>query len=115
MRIVERTIGDVTVLDLKGPLAEGDGDDLFRDAVNGLVGRGRMLVLVNMAETPFIDSTGLGVLASKHVTLRRRGGHIKLCHISARTRRVLETTKLLKVFEVFDTEAEGVSSFAGPF
>jgi anti-anti-sigma factor len=112
MQIAERSIGDVTILDLKGPLAEGDGDDLFRDAVNRLVDRGRMRVLVNMADAPYIDSTGLGVLASKYVTLRRRDGQLKLCHISPRVRRVLETTKLLKVFEVFEAEAEAVRSFA---
>ena len=74
-----------------------------------------MQVLVNMADVPYIDSTGLGVLASKYVTLRRRNGQLKLCNISPRTRRVLETTKLLSVFEVFATEAEAVSSFAGRF
>jgi anti-sigma B factor antagonist len=111
MQIVERTIGDLTILDVKGPLTEGDGDDVFRDAVNRLVERGRMLVLLNLAEVPYIDSTGLGVLASKYVTLKRRGGQLKLCILSTRTRRVLETTKLVRIFEVFDTEAEAVRSF----
>jgi len=111
MQIAERTIGDLTILDVKGPIAEGDGDDEFRDAVNRLVERGRLLVLLNLAEVPHIDSTGLGVLASKYVTLRRRGGQLKLCILSQRTRRVLETTKLIKIFEVFDTEAEAVRSF----
>jgi anti-sigma B factor antagonist len=114
MQIVERTIGDLTILDLQGALAEGDGDDLFRDAVDGLVERGRLLVLLNLTGVPYIDSTGLGILASKYFTLRRRGGQLKLCHISERTRRVLETTKLLKVFEVFAAEAEAVRSFAVP-
>ena len=111
MQIAERTIGDVTILDLKGPLVEGEGDDAFRDAVNRLVDLGRMQVLVNMAEVLYIDSTGLGVLASKYVTLHRRNGRLKLCNISPRTRRVLETTKLLKVFDVFETEADAIDSF----
>ena len=113
MLIVERTVGNITILDVSGPLAEGDGDEVFRDAVNALVERGRTRVLLNLAEVPFLDSTGLGVLASKHVTLRRRDGQLKICNISARIRRVLETTKLLHVFEVFDSEAEAVRSF-GP-
>jgi len=114
MQIVERSVGGVTILDLKGVLIEDDGDDVFRDAVNGLVDRGRTQVLLNMAEAPQIDSTGLGVLASKYVTLRRRDGQLKLCNISARTRRLLETMKLLKVFEVFDTEADAIASFGRP-
>jgi anti-sigma B factor antagonist len=111
MRIAERTIGDLTILDLKDPLVEGEGDDAFRDAVDRLVELGRLQVLVNMADVPFIDSTGLGVLASKYVTLHKRNGRLKLCNISPRTRRVLETTKLVRVFEIFASEAEAVSSF----
>ena len=65
-----------------------------------------------MADVPFIDSTGLGVLASKYVTLRRRDGRLKLCNLSPRSPRVLETTKLVTVFEVFASEADAVASFA---
>ena len=114
MQIIERTIGDLTILDLKGRLVAGDGDDEFRDAVDRLVELGRDKVLLNLDEVPFVDSGGLGVLVSKYVTLRRRGGQLKLCNLGPRVVRVLEITKLLTVFEVFTSEAAGVKSFEGP-
>ena len=112
MRIVERTIGALTILDLKGRLVAGDGDDVFRDAVDRLVELGRNTVLLNLDEVPFIDSGGLGVLVSKYVTLRKRHGQLKLCNLGPRVARVLEITKLLTVFEVFTSEAAGVKSFS---
>lgn len=113
MQISERTIGDLTILDLKGELAEGEGDEVFRAAVDRLVQLGRMKLLLNMHEVPYIDSCGLCALVSKYVTLRRRDGQLKLCNISPRSSRVLATTRLLTVFETFASEAEGVKSFGG--
>jgi anti-sigma B factor antagonist len=113
MEISERTVGDLTILNLKGRLVESDGADVFRDAVDRLVQRGRLKVLLNMDQVPYIDSCGLGALASKYVTLRKRNGQLKLCNLSPRSSKVLEVTKLLTVFEAFASEAEGVKSFAG--
>src|SRR5215471_10218326 len=113
MEIAERTIGDITILDLKGRLVAGEGDDALRVAVDGLVQRGRIKVLLNMDEVPYVDSGGLGVLASKYVTLRKRGGDLKMYSVGPRCSRVLTITRLLTVFESYASEADGVSSFAG--
>jgi anti-sigma B factor antagonist len=112
MQIDERAVGDVTILDLKGRLVAGDGDDLFRGTVDRLVNHGRRKLLLNLEGVPDIDSCGLGVLVSKYVTLRRGNGQLKLCNIRPRPRRVLDITKLLTVIEAFDSEADGVESFA---
>jgi anti-sigma B factor antagonist len=111
MQIAERPIGDLTILDLKGRLVAGDGDDVFRDAVDRLARGGRMKLLLNMDEVPYIDSGGLGVLVSKLVTLRRGNGRLKLCNLRPRCSRVLEITRLLTVFEVFASEDDGIRSF----
>jgi len=113
MWIAERTIGNLTILDLKGRLVESDGDDVFRDAIDRIVQLGRLKVLINMDEVPSIDSCGLGVLVSKYITLHNRNGQLKLCNLSPHSARVLEITKLLTVFEVFASEADGVKSFGG--
>jgi anti-sigma B factor antagonist len=113
MKISERTISDLTILDLKGQLVEGDGDEVFRAALDGLVQRGRTKVLLNMDEVPYIDSCGLGALVSKYVTLRKRDGQLKLCNLGPRSSRVLAITRLLGVFETFASEADGVRSFGG--
>jgi anti-anti-sigma factor len=113
MEISERTIGDLTILQLNGRLVEHDGDDVFRAAVDRLVELGRMKVLLNMDQVPYIDSCGLGALASKYVTLSKRNGRLKLCNLNPRSFKVLEITKLLTVFETFASEADGVKSFGG--
>jgi len=69
-------------------------------------------VLLNLREVPYIDSCGLGVLVSKYISLHRYGGQFKLCNISPRSFRVLDITKLLRVFDAFDTEADAVESFS---
>jgi anti-sigma B factor antagonist len=112
MQIVERAVGDLTILALKGRLVAGDGDDVFRDALDRVVLAGRRNVLLNMNEVTYIDSCGLGILVSKYVTLHTRHGQLKLCNLRPRSFRVLEITKLLTVFDAFDSEADGVRSFA---
>ena len=111
MEIRERTIDDLTILDLKGRLVAGDGDDVFREAIDRLVGQDRTKVLLNLDEVPYIDSGGLGVLVSKLVTLRRRNGQLKLCNLRPRASKVLEITRLLTIFETFASEADGIKSF----
>jgi anti-sigma B factor antagonist len=111
MQIVERSVGDVTVLDLKGRLILGDGDEELRDTVNQLVELGKRKILLNLDEVTHIDSAGLGMMVSKYITLRKRDGNLKLCRLHMRSFRVLNVTKLLTVFESFSSEAEAVESF----
>lgn len=111
MQISERTIGDVTILDLKGRFIE-DHDNRFMDTMNRLVREGRRKVLLNFDEITYIDSAGLGMLVAKYVTLNKRGGDLKLCKLHRRSFRVLDITRLLSIFESFDSEAEAIDSFA---
>lgn len=114
MEIAERTAGDVTILDLRGRLILGDGDRIFRQQIDALVERGRLKLLVNFAGVTYLDSAGVGVLVWKYVTLRRRGGALKLVHLEPRSFKVLLIAKLLTVLESFDSEAEAVRSFSAP-
>ena len=111
MHINERAVGDLTILDLKGRLVAGDGDEVFRDTINRLAQLGRRKVLLNLEEVSYIDSCGVGAIVSKYVTLRKRDGQLKLYNLRPRTLRVLDITKLLTVFDAFDSEAEAVRSF----
>jgi anti-sigma B factor antagonist len=111
MQIIERAAGDVTILELKGRLIVGDGDDVFRDALNRLIQLGRKEILLNLEGVTYLDSGGLGVLVSKYITVCKRDGHLKLCHVQGRPLRVLHITRLLTVLESFDSEAEALKSF----
>lgn len=111
MNIIERTINDVTVLDLEGNLALNE-NARFRRHVTGAIDAGVHKLIVNMARVKYMDSSGLGELISCYTTLQRVNGHIKLLHLSDRLKYLLAITKLDSVFETFDSEPVAISSFA---
>ena len=113
MQIQERTVGDVTVLDLQGKLTLGDGDELLRDKVNSLIQQDRKKVVLNLERVPYIDSAGLGEVVRTFTTVTRQGGSLKLLNLTKRIQDLLAITKLLTVFETFEHEQEAVASF-GP-
>lgn len=111
MQIEERTVGTVTILDLKGKLALGSGDTLLKDKVRSLLQQGRGDIVLNLAEVPYIDSAGIGEIASAYASASRDGGHLKLINLTKRIHDLLVITKLVTLLETFDTEAEAVRSF----
>jgi anti-sigma B factor antagonist len=111
MQIEERAVGDVTVLDLKGRVTLGEGDELLKDKVNSLLNQGRRKLVLNLAEVPYVDSAGLGEIVRTYTTVSRQGGSLKLLSLTKRITDLLSITKLLTVFETFDSEADAVKSF----
>ena len=112
LRVTLDTRGDVTVLHLSGRLVLEDGDAVFRDAVNALVADNRIQLVVDLADVLAIDSAGIGVLIGRFLSLRRRGGDMKLANLSSRSHRVMTITQLLNVFDCFDSVDAAVGSFA---
>jgi anti-sigma B factor antagonist len=112
MQIEERAVGDVVVLDLKGKITLGEGDELLKDKVNSLVNQGHKKVILNLAEVPYIDSAGLGEVVRTYTTVSRQGGSLKLLNLTKRITDLLSITKLLTVFETFDSENEAIRSFS---
>ena len=112
MHIDERTIGDVVVLDLAGRVMLGEGDELLRDKVNSLMNQGRKKIVLNLAEVPYIDSAGLGEVVRTFTTVSRQGGQLKLLNLTKRITDLLAITKLLTVFDTYDSEQEAVQSFS---
>jgi anti-sigma B factor antagonist len=112
MEIAERRVDDVSIIDLKGRLIVDDGFEPLRQALNRLIGEGQRKVLLNLEEITYLDSAGIGLIACKYVTLRRHSGDLKLCNLRARTVEVLSITRLLTVFESFESEEAALRSFA---
>ena len=111
MEIAERAAGDVTILDLRGKITLGDGDDMLKDRIASMMQQGRKKLLLNLANVPYIDSAGLGELVRTYTTVNRQGGSLKLLSLTKRITDLLAITKLLTVFETFDSEADAVRSF----
>ncbi len=112
MQIEERTVGDIVVLDLKGKVTLGEGDELLKDKVNSLVNQGYRKILLNLAAVPYIDSAGLGEIVRTYTTVSRQGGSLKLLNLTKRITDLLAITKLLTVFETFESESDAVRSFS---
>ena len=112
MQIDQRAVGDVVVLDLKGRVTMGEGDELLKDKVNSLVNQGHRKIVLNLAEVPYIDSAGLGEIVRTYTTVSRQGGSLKLLNLTKRITDLLSITKLLTVFETFDSENDAVRSFS---
>jgi anti-sigma B factor antagonist len=110
--ISERRIGDVTILDLQGRLVFDEGDTSCAERIDRLIRQGRIQIIVNLEHVSYIDSAGVGALVAKYVTLRKRGGDLKLLRLSERVRRVIYIAHLLAVFESFESEDLAVRSFA---
>jgi anti-sigma B factor antagonist len=79
--------------------------------VNSLVNRGFKKIVLNLAEVPYVDSAGLGEIVRTYTTVSRQGGSLKLLNLTKRISDLLSITKLLTVFETFDSESEAIKSF----
>ena len=112
MQIEERAVGDVKVLDLKGKITLGEGDELLRDKVNSLINQGYEKILLNLESVPYVDSAGLGEIVRTYTTISRRGGSLKLVNLTKRINDLMSITKLLTVFETFESERDAVRSFS---
>lgn len=111
LRISDRVVEGVTVLDMQGRLVL-DETDLFRRKVEDLVRESRLKIVLNLKDVTYIDSAGVGMMVGKYLSVRRLGGDVKLLHLSPRSTRVMTITKLATVFEMFESEEQAVRSFA---
>ena len=111
MKIVERQVGDVVILDLHGKILIGEGDDALREAVNKLADSGKSKILLNLADVPYVDSAGLGEIVRTYTTVSRKNPKLKLLNLTKKIQDLLSITKLLTVFETYESEDEAVRSF----
>ena len=113
MQIEQRPSGDVIILDLKGKLVIGSGDELLKDKINSLVQQGHKKLVLNLGDVPYVDSAGLGAIVRSYTTVSRENGSLKLLSLTHRIKDLLAITKLLTVFDTYESEADAVASFDG--
>ncbi len=111
MKISTRQVDGVTILDLSGRITLGEGSVQLRDAVRELLSKGQKLILLNLAEVNYIDSSGIGELVSAFTTVRNQGGELKLLKLTKKVHDLLQITKLYTVFDIKDDEAQAIASF----
>jgi anti-sigma B factor antagonist len=111
LRMSTRALEGALVVDCSGRLIFGEESASLRDTVKKLLEQSPKVVM-NLREVNYIDSGGLGTLVSLYTSARNAGGAVKLASLSQRVGDLLQVTKLLTIFEVFDSEEEAARSFA---
>ncbi len=113
MELSERRIGDVVIVDVSGRITLGEGGEIvLKDKVRSLLQQGYRKLLLNLGGVSYVDSAGLGEIVQSLATVKSQGGSLKLLNVTRRLYDLLAITKLLTVFEAFDSEAEAVASFS---
>ena len=111
MHIEVRQAKDVMILDLKGRLTAGLGDQILRDAIDELLAEGRRRILLNLSEVSFLDSAGVGELVAGLKTSRRFQAELKLLNVGERVYSTLDMARLLPTFEIYGDEGQAVQSY----
>lgn len=112
MKIRERHVDGVVIVDMSGKLTLGAGDVQLRQVVRGLLDRGEKAILLNMADVGYMDSAGVGELVASYSTAASHQAQLKLLHLSSKVRDLLQFTQLITVFDTYDDETEAIAGFA---
>lgn len=112
LNLTERQAGDITILDMDGKVTIGEGSVALRNTIRRLLGEGKKKIVLNLSGVGYVDSSGIGELVSSFSAVNREGGSLKLLNLTQKIQDLLAITKLLTVFDVFDSESEAVSNFS---
>jgi anti-sigma B factor antagonist len=111
MKVSNRQVDGVTVVDMSGRITLGEGSVVLRDSIRDLIGKGQKKILLNLGDVTYIDSSGIGELVSAFTAVRREGGELKLLNLTKKVHDLLQITKLYTVFDIKDDEATAIKSF----
>jgi anti-sigma B factor antagonist len=111
LKIAENEIDGIAVLDLTGRITLGDESNQLRTKIKDLLGKGKTRLILNLADVSYIDSAGLGTLVAGYTSAQSQGGNVKLVNLTKRFKEQLNITKLVTIFEVYDSVAEAAKSF----
>jgi len=112
LRMTDRQIDGVDVVEIEGRIVLGEESNTFREKVKSLLAAGNKKVVLNMANVSYIDSAGLGTLVATFHSARTQGATLKLANLGTKFKEVLQVTKLMTVFDTYDSEAAAIQSFS---
>lgn len=111
MKIERRKKSGVVILDLQGKILTGDSITGIRVAINNLVKENETKVVLNFADVPYLDSTGLGEIVRSFTSIKKIDGLVKILNLTSRVKDLMTITKLITVFECFEDEEKAINSF----
>ena len=110
LNVKTRKVDNITVVDMSGRLTIGEPVLLLRETLRVQVNDGNRQWVLNLGDVSYIDSSGLGELVSAYTTVRNKQGDVKLLNLTAKANELLQMTKLLTVFDVYDDEAKAIAA-----
>jgi anti-sigma B factor antagonist len=111
VNITNHEVNGVSVVALDGRIVLGEESNSLREKLKSLIAEGKKKIVLNVDKVKYIDSAGLGTLIAGHLSAQNQGVSLRLCNLGSKFQEVLQITKLVTVFDVYDTEAAAVSSF----
>jgi anti-sigma B factor antagonist len=112
MKLSHQERDGIVILEPKGKILGGPDATLLKDQLQALIDAGKTKVVIDLAEVDYMNSTGLGILISTLTTLRRAGGELKLANVTEKIQSLLTITKLVTVFDDFETVDDAVLAFS---
>ena len=106
-----RDLGDIRIIELTGKITIGTGDVKIRELVAQALDENKTNIVFDLGGVTAIDSSGIGEMVACYTTVTKRGGQLKLMHLSPKITDILQVTQLITVFDVFDDEREALGSF----
>jgi anti-sigma B factor antagonist len=111
VKVTIQEVDGVSVVGLNGRIVLGEESVAMREAVKSLMAAGKKKVVLNMSNVTYIDSAGLGMLVAAYISANHQGASIRLCALGSKFHEVLQITRLLTVFDVYDTQVAAIGSF----
>jgi anti-sigma B factor antagonist len=111
LQISIRKSGDVTILDLRGRATIGVDSDRLGWRLKELVAKGERKLLLNLRDLTQVDSSGLNVIVTTHLSLRGQGGDLKFLCPRGRVLEVFSVLRLPEIIPSFDDETQALASF----
>jgi len=107
----ERDVNGVRVVDIDGRIVLGEESNSFREKIKSLLAAGKKKIVLNLANVVYIDSAGLGTLVATFHSASSQGATLKMANLGAKFKEVLQVTKLMTVFDTYESETAAVQSF----
>lgn len=101
---------NAVVIELKGNVMGGDDTKEFTETLHKLIDEGKKNVIVDLSAVKFMNSSGLGMLISGLTTMKRADGQLKLANVTDKIESLLIITKLITIFESYESIDEAVKS-----
>jgi len=114
MELATRNIADVVVLDVRGKLVGGYNISIeFSELINSLLAQGERRIIVNLGETPWASTMGIGMLIGALGKVEKAGGDLVLACVPERIRHILDVTRLFVIFRAFSSDGEALRFLNG--